>query len=45
MKIKIKDLIYNYYYNKFIKENIKDDKDIDWDKWNRLDRMCLKYLK
>jgi hypothetical protein len=36
----IKSLIYNYYYNQFMKENSKDKKDIDWSKWNKLDRRC-----
>jgi hypothetical protein len=41
----IRNLIYNYYYKKFIKENNKYDKDIDWNKWNRLDRICEKFYK
>jgi hypothetical protein len=41
----LKNLIYNYYYDKFIKENNKNEKDIDWIKLNRLDRMCEKYYK
>lgn len=36
----IKRLMYNYYYLKFMKENSKDEKYIDWSKWNRLDKRC-----
>jgi hypothetical protein len=41
----IKDLIYNYYYKKFMKENSKNEIDIDWNKLYRLDKMCEKYYK
>lgn len=41
----IRELLYIYYYRKFMKENAKDDKDIDWIKWNRLDKRCEKYFK
>jgi hypothetical protein len=40
-----KNLIYNYYYKKFIKENSKDKKEIDWNKWSRYDEMCERYSK
>jgi hypothetical protein len=35
-----KILIYDYYYKKFMKENKKDEKDINWEEWSRLDRIC-----
>jgi len=35
-----KTLIYNYYYKKFMKENNKDENDINWEEWNRLDKIC-----
>jgi hypothetical protein len=41
----IKTFIYNYYYSKFMKENSKNEKDIDWIKLSRLDKMCEKYYK
>lgn len=39
----IKKIIYNYYYNKFMKENNKPSDNIDWIKWEHLDKQCLKY--
>jgi hypothetical protein len=41
--INFKNLIYNHYCNEFVKENNKDEKDIDWNKWSRLNKMCEKY--
>lgn len=41
----LKYLLYNYYYHKFMKENAKDNKDIDWIKWRRYDKMCEKLIK
>jgi hypothetical protein len=41
----LKNLIYNYYYTKFIKENSKSENQINWNKLNRLDRMCEKYFE
>jgi hypothetical protein len=32
----ITDLIYNYYYNKFMKENSKSENNINWVKLERL---------
>ncbi|VYU50713.1 hypothetical protein [Clostridium butyricum] len=39
----IKKIIYNYYYNKFMKENRKNDNEIDWTKWEYLDKQCNKF--
>lgn len=39
----IKKLIYNYYYNKFMQENNKPSYNIDWTKWEYLDKQCEKY--
>lgn len=39
----IKKIIYNYYYNKFMKENNKAD--IDWTKWEYLDKQCNKFAR
>ena len=44
MKV-ITDLIYEYYYKNFMKENSKSEKDINWNKWKRLDRMCTKFSR
>jgi hypothetical protein len=41
----LKNLIYNYYYKKFMKENSKAENQINWNKFNRLDRMCEKYFE
>lgn len=40
----IKSILYNYYYKKFMKENSKDTSDINWNEWDRLDKMCERYL-
>jgi hypothetical protein len=41
----LKDLLYIYYYRKFIKENAKEYKYINWTKWNKLDKMCERLIK
>jgi hypothetical protein len=41
----LKELLYIYYYHRFMKENSKSNDKIDWNKWNRLDKMCEKYSK
>jgi len=41
----IKDLIYNYYYRSFMKENSKGEDTINWRKLERLDKMCVKYSR
>lgn len=41
----IRDIIYNYYYKQFIKENSKSTTDINWNKWNKFDKLCEKFSK
>jgi hypothetical protein len=41
----LKDLFYMYYYRKFMKENAKEDKHINWTKWNNLDKICERLIK
>lgn len=36
-------ILYNMYFNKFMKENRKNDNEIDWTKWAYLDKQCNKY--
>lgn len=36
-------ILYNMYFNKFMKENRKNDNEIDWIKWAYLDKQCNKY--
>lgn len=39
----IKKVLYNYYYNKFMKENHKSYDEINWARWDYLDKQCEKY--
>lgn len=36
-------LLYNFYFYRFMKENRKDINDINWSKWEFLDKQCDKY--
>lgn len=41
----ITDLIYEYYYRSFMKENNKSEININWEKLEKLDKMCTKFSR
>ena len=36
-------ILYNIYFYKFMKENNKSEKEINWNRWTFLDKQCSKY--